>query len=448
MAREPDWGAKDVADIYARNSSSFSHGIEDPDGLKLAHIAADSLLAAGRKAEARKIVDALLDHTGGFDPAYELLIKIGGDDLPGRLDAVFAHDQFEERPLIWKAHLLKQAGKFEEAEAAARRAISIDPSDGEQGPGRRMRAYAELADIREARGDKKQADFFREAVNAIRLSEKADRYAVAGLLKQAVKMYQDSLTHFADAYCIQSRLALQLSEMGLHEQAEEHYRRAYELMPDSFGRVESHCFGCERAFEGERAQGIAGKIFTTLAKKTPEKPQVHYLLGYLREEQGRHTDALASYREAVRLDPDYLNAWKQIQSVGRQHHLPMEDTDTVALNLLRLDPLGRHGNGNNLGNVKDLRALWNAVEAAAKLLPPPVESLYPLAASKAKLEKEESEKKGRGGPGYFGSQFGGNDGGFFRNASRLQPAMIIMQNHFIAAVQPILMDFSGQFAGE
>ena len=37
----------------------------------------------------------------------------------------------------------------------------------------------------------------------------------------------------------------------------------------------------------ERAQGIAERVFTQLAQKTPEKPQVHYLLGYLREEQER-----------------------------------------------------------------------------------------------------------------------------------------------------------------
>jgi hypothetical protein len=52
------------------------------------------------------------------------------------------------------------------------------------------------------------------------------------------------------------------------------------MMPDSFGRVESHCFGCERAFDGERAQSIAERVFTGIAAKRPDNPQVHYLLGY------------------------------------------------------------------------------------------------------------------------------------------------------------------------
>src|SRR5205807_2349007 len=140
-----------------------------------------------------------------------LLIELEPTNSVNRLDQLFARDAFEERPLIWKAHWLRTHGQFETAEEAARRAISIDPSDGEEGPGDRMRAYAELAEIRAARGDAKEAEFFRGAVAAIRESELADRFHAAGLLKRAVKMYEDSLKHFADAYCIQSRLAIQLA---------------------------------------------------------------------------------------------------------------------------------------------------------------------------------------------------------------------------------------------
>ena len=87
------------------------------------------------------------------------------------LETLFKRDPFEERPLIWKAYVLQHAGRLEEAEEAARAAIAIDPSDGEMKHGRRMRVYAVLADIREARGDKEQARFFRGVIQAIRMSE-------------------------------------------------------------------------------------------------------------------------------------------------------------------------------------------------------------------------------------------------------------------------------------
>src|ERR1043166_8285024 len=112
-------------------------------------------------------------------------------------------------------------------------------------------------------------------------------------------MYEHSLNRFADAYCIHARLAVQLSDLGRYQEAEEHYRRAYELMPDSFGRVESHCFGCEGAFEGRKAQSIAEKVFSELAAKRPDKPQIHYLLGYLRKIERRYAEALPEFRKAV-----------------------------------------------------------------------------------------------------------------------------------------------------
>jgi tetratricopeptide (TPR) repeat protein len=270
----------------------------------------------------------------------------------------------------------------DEAEKVIRQAISIDPSDGEQGKGTRMRAYSVLADILEKKGDAEQAKVYRGAVKAIRVAEDADDWWEAGLLTRAINMYEEALTHFQDAYCIQSRLALRMAEMGFTEKAEEHYRKAYELMPDSFGRMESHCFGCEGAFRGSSARKIAEQVFTRLIEKQPKKPQVHYLLGYLREQEGRYKDALPPMQQAVKLDPDYLNAWKHIQDLARSVYLSPEVRDAAALNLMRLDPLGRHVN-SDVSTVRDLKTLWTVAAKAAELRTPPPQSLLPLPASAA-----------------------------------------------------------------
>ena len=383
-------------DVLALLDGAPGWGVADITGIKVGYTdtslllpAATALAAKGRTDEARRLVNAELDAKGGLDPAYALLLQLGGDGVIARLDELAARDRFEERPLIWKAKLQLDAGQIEDAEKTVRAAIAIDPSDGEQPKGDRMRAYAVLAGILEKKGDGAQAKIMRGAVEAIRLSEAADDWANAGLLTRAAQMYGDALTHFADAYCIQSRLALRFAELGQMDKAEEHYRRAFELMPDSFGRVESHCFGCEHAFSGERAQGIAEKVFTALAAQPGAKPQIHYLLGYLRGQQGRAPEALASYRRAVTLDPDYLNAWKNIAALGDEMRLPAADADAAVLNQIRLDPLNRHG-GRGTQRVADLKALWQAVEAAGKLRPAPHGDLYPLAASKAALGHAEA----------------------------------------------------------
>lgn len=380
--RAAGWGAKDLA-----GSGLYATAVEDSERreMPLGYFAAKALAEVGRKTQAINILEALLYARGGFDPAYSLLIELRGIEALPYLDHLFKLNRFEERPLIWKASLLLKEGRLEEAEKAARDAISIDPSDGEEGPGDRMRVYTVLADIRDARGDKKEATLYRGAVQAIRHAEAADKFWQAGLLTRAIAMYEESLTHFADAYCIQSRLAVQLAAQGRYQEAEEHYRKAYELMPDSFGRMESHCFGCEGVFRGKRAASIAEKVFTEFAVRFPRKPQIHYLLGYLRNSQGRPEQALPHFRTAVALDPDYVNAWREIRTIGAQVRLPRKEMDAAAFRLTRLGQLGE----GDLGDVADFKELWQAVEDAREhLLPEPPASLFPLPASAAALLKD------------------------------------------------------------
>ncbi len=192
------WGAADLAKLLG-SRSYYS-------GSKFGYQAARALQKTGRADAALRVVNAFLENNGGSDPAYALLLELlPPDRAEARLDELFARDQFEERPLIWRAFLQLGQGRLDDAEKSARQAISIDPSDGEEGRGDRMRAYAVLADILERKGDGEKAGQMRKAVQAIRLSEDADRFHGAGLLARAVGMYEKALGYFSDAYCIQSR---------------------------------------------------------------------------------------------------------------------------------------------------------------------------------------------------------------------------------------------------
>ncbi|MEO5712124.1 MAG: tetratricopeptide repeat protein [Luteolibacter sp.] len=354
-------------------------------------IAARALTAVGRNEEAGKIVRRVVQDNPGDDSGYELLLKLGGDDIPALLDNTYSYDRFEERPLIWKARLQLDQGKTEEAEKTIRAAIAVDPSDGEQGKGDRLRAYSVLANVLEKKGDTDQSASVRKAVKAIRLSEDADDWYAAGLLSRAVAMYEESLGYFSDAYCIQSRLARRQSELGDFEKAAEHYRRAFELMPDSFGRVESHCFGCEGTFSDPKAQTTAEKVFATLTEKLPDRPQVFYLYGYLKEEQDKPAEAAVLFQNAVKLDPDYLNAWIHLSSAAEAAGLPPTERDDIMLKIARLDPKGNHGSSSFKG-FSDLRRLWDNLLALDQSQPSlETGPLYPLAASK--LAMDEKAKK-------------------------------------------------------
>ena len=381
LAESPHWDKKDLAQALDESSAPWR---------ALPLVTAEALQAVGRGDEAIAVIEAELIKNGGYDPAYAFYTRIRGAKATPFLEKLAAGDHYEERPLIWLASLQLAAGTVSEAEATVKRAIAIDPSDGEQPKNDRMRAYAVLREVALKRGDTAQAEFLAGVLAAIRRSENADDLASAGLVTRAIKEYQLALESFSDAYCIQSRLARQLAKENRNAEAAEHYKRAFELMPDSFGQVESHCFGCEQAFAGEGAQSIAEKVFIDLASKPTVKPQVYYLLGYLRTEQERWEEAADYFTKAVTADPGYLNAWKKLAGVLPNTLRPRAERDRVAFKLLALDPAGRHTDSET-SMVRDLPALWQAYAATLTtgLIVP--EKLLPLGdkATKAKVRDDD-----------------------------------------------------------
>ncbi len=258
-----------------------------------------------------------------------------------------AADAYEERPLIWRAKLLLDGGDVEAAAARSPARPSPSTPPTASSPPATGCGCTPCSPTRwPAQGEDDDAELYRGVVRAIRASEDADLLYDAGFLALSIRGYEASLLDFSDAYCIQSRLAVRLMEAGRVDEAAEHYRRAFELMPDSFGRVESHCFGCEGAFRGPVAQGVAERVFERLARERPDDAQVPYLVGYLAEERGDLEAARAGYRAAVDLDPLYLNAWKNLFELGERMRLPDGEEDEALLALLRLDPLGRHARGD------------------------------------------------------------------------------------------------------
>ncbi len=433
MDSAPWWNVGDLAEIHI-SSGEYTRHEHQPE---IHYLAAKALAAENRTEEAIAILKFLLLVRPGYDPAYDLLISLQKEAALPFLDQLFQMDKFEERPLIWKAAIFKTQNKLDEAEKLLRQAIAIDPSDGEQGPPDRMRAYSFLADVLAAKGNNKDAAVFQNAVKAIRLSEQADTIYSAGLVSRALKMYEQSLNIFADAYCIQSRLALRYTQLGMEKAAEEHYQRAYELMPESFGRVESHCFGCEGVFDNPKGQTIAERVFTRLVSAQPNKPQIHYLLGYLKAEQGRFEEASASINKAVTLDPDYLNAWKKLQDLQEHLLLPVRRRDEIILNILRLDPLARHVSPN-VSKMSDLPSLWKAAEKAAALVPVTPKQLLPLTVSQRVLEEKKKSSKNSREEDFESRIFEYSN----RFAEKHDPASVVAEQEFI---QSAIQFFSAPF---
>ena len=378
LDKVPSWGHKDLKDLISNESDEFAYMI------------ADTFIKLDDHKTAKEIILFCLRGKYISDKLYSTLLSISEpEESLEYLDSIYKINRFEERPLIWKAQVLYELKKYKEAELIAQQAINIDPSDGETGRGDRMRVYSVMANIKEKLGDDETASLFRDVMKAIRLAEEADEFFEMGMGKKAITLYERSLDFFTGAYCIQSRLAIRYASMGELKKAEKHYKKAYELMPSSFGRVESHCFGCEGIFDGQKAQEIAENVFYKMLKNDPKNPQLNYLLGYLREEQGKFSDAITYYRKAVELDPKYINSWKKMYSLIDQTKIDDSELETIIINLLELAPY-ENSDGRDLSGIKDLKMLWNKIGKIKKIhnYATPSE-IYPLKASMKKLESNE-----------------------------------------------------------
>jgi len=280
--------------------------------------------------------------------------------------------------------LLRKQGKLEEAEAVIRQALKVDPTDGEQKAGDRVRAYAVLAEILRARKKVEDADFFNHVVASVRIAEKGDEFTKAGLIKRSLDLYKEAAKSFTNAYCVQWRLAERLSSLGNMKEAKKHYEIAFTQMPEQFGQVASFCFGCEGVFTHQQSRDVAEEVLTKLAVTMPQKPQVQFLLGQLREAQGRKTEAYNYFRKAVELDPYYLDAWKLAYRLRSDVFLGKEEMDDIAIRMMKMDPLNRHSNLYP-EEISSLRELWFIYDALAKSNSKIPSRLLALTASKEYL---------------------------------------------------------------
>lgn len=374
------------------------------DGKPLTVIVAEALIDAGRKEEAMRILKYAVEQNPSNDKVYEPLMGISSSELLPWLDNQYQMDRLEERPLIWKAALLLKIGKLDEAEAVAREALKVDPTDGEQPAGDRVRGYGVLSDILKAKSNLKESEFFAKVVQSVRIAEHGDALTHSMLIKRSLALYEEAASLFADAYCVQWRLGERLNALGRTEEAEKHYELAFARMPEQFGQVASLCFGCEGVFQSQSSRGAADRILSRMEKAGSPRPQVYFLLGELREAEERFSDAYHYYQRSVELDPAYLDGWKHLAELTDSLFIPAAERDRITLHMLQLDPLQRHSYSGSLDKIMDFKGLWTVLEANRHPDPKVPPELFVLTAARARHEKEKSRNQGAMGYRHFSYQ--------------------------------------------
>lgn len=375
LQQVPDWeGARDARDLDDET---------DP-------FVAAALYAAGQTAAAMTMVKDCLLQEPGDDWTYRLLMDWEDDfegDLLAYFDWVFSKDPFEERPLIWKAKLLLKRGDLAAAEAAARQALVVDPTDGEQDAGERAEGYAVLADVLDAQGRADEAQVFRNVHRAVRVAEKGDELAEADLWQRSLAVYLEAEAIFPAAYCVQWRIAEKYRELGQLDLAQKHYEQAFEQMPGQFGRAATWCFGCMNVFEHAAGRRAAETVLPKLAAGEAPIPQVYYLLGELYDAEKKFDAAEVAYARAVEMDPLYVDALDGLLSCMEQRHASVDEQEALRRRLIELSPSLRHVNMYR-HEISDWAHFWRVRDAWLADMPPRVAEYLTLTAS---VEKNKGD---------------------------------------------------------
>lgn len=206
-------------------------------------------------------------------------------------------DWFEAEDHVERAHELYEAGRWDEAEAELRRALSLNPFRAEWhfNLGLTLEAAGRWEDAVTALHDALQLDpgdhqiLLLLGINFLRLDRVRDAMECLEAARAFESEKPDSCIALIEAY----------TRLGLHEQAEEMFYRVLQ-------------------FEGDHAQAYANIAESLIDRKEyaramyclreaanldPTLPRVHARLGHVHAESGRHERARQLFLRELRENP-------------------------------------------------------------------------------------------------------------------------------------------------
>ncbi len=204
-----------------------------------------------------------------------------------------------------------RAGKFADAEATARRMLTINP--------RNLDALLLVADAQRRSG--RPHDAVLTVRDALTLDPKnaVGHYRLGIALRDAKRFaeaefaFQDAIANDAGLADAQLELASLYARQRQIEPAERCYRAAIAARPDN---AAAH-FKLGNLLREAGRLDAAAAAYTDAIKAKPGHVEAWYNLGITHKARGRLSDAVAAYKEAVALRPNFAEAWNNLGSCLR-----------------------------------------------------------------------------------------------------------------------------------
>ncbi len=201
---------------------------------------------------------------------------------------------------------LSTAGKLEDAEAAFRQAIQLNPFYAE--------VHYNLGNVMARKGDADAAlSEFRQTLKLDHRHVDAN-YNLGVLLlnrgqsREAVPLFEIALERAPSRAEIHSNLGSALVLSGRRKSAIDHFRRALELNPD-LAETHGNLAGALAA-EGDSLGAL--KHYRQAVVLQPDSAIGQFNLGTFLESQQQLSEAVVAYRAAVRLNPRSVDGWNNL----------------------------------------------------------------------------------------------------------------------------------------
>ncbi len=205
-------------------------------------------------------------------------------------------------PDLERGIALAQKGDFKKAEEAFEQAVTLHPHD--------PRALTALGQVQEQLGDLPESiETFRKVIEldprspethenlAIALGDRTDLAAALKESSIATRLAPSS----ANAHFLRGRL---LSDLGLRKEAMGEFRKTLEIDPDN-AQALYHC----AELEGDEGNTmIKANLLKRYLRLRPDQASAFDQLGHVLEEEHRESEAVAAWRRAIALNPQYSEA--------------------------------------------------------------------------------------------------------------------------------------------
>jgi tetratricopeptide (TPR) repeat protein len=215
-------------------------------------------------------------------------------------------------PELQRGIALAQEGDFKNAEEVFEQAVALHPGDA--------RALTALGQVQEQLGKLPESiETFRKVIELDPRSADAhenlgialgDRSDFAAALKEssvAIRLAPSS----ASAHFLRGRL---LGDLGKHEEARVEFRKVLDLAPEY-----AQALYYWAALEGDEGNLVMqGNLLKRYLRLRPDQATVFDQLGHVLEEEHRESEAVAAWRRAIALNPQYSEATYSIARALRR----------------------------------------------------------------------------------------------------------------------------------